>query len=154
MKILMKKMVRNVGSAGAIVEVSDAYARNYLIPNGLAVVASADVVAKAHAASAAQRTTETKMQRDLQVAQAKLLNVTVRLAGQGQPGKHLYQALKIPDIITAIEQQFDVRLPNVQTAPVSIKATGSHQVKLRWPNTETTTITVVVEIAESKTTPR
>ncbi|MGH9150363.1 MAG: 50S ribosomal protein L9, partial [Acidimicrobiales bacterium] len=76
MKILLRADVASLGHRGDIVEVSDGYARNYLIPKGQAMVATSGLVAQA---AAMRRARDLKDARDRQGAEAAARRLVARV---------------------------------------------------------------------------
>ena len=132
MKVIFSVDVRGQGKKGEMKEVSDGYARNYLIPRGLAAEATADNInamrlkEKAKAAQLAR-------EKAMAVENAKKLDgvqVIIR-AKAGGAGK-LFGAVTSQEISDALKQQFDIDIEKnkiVQAEP--IKSFGSYTVKAK-----------------------
>ena len=132
MKVVFNEDVRGQGKKGEIKEVSDGYARNYLLPRKLASEATADAInaiklkEKAKAAQAAK-------EKALALEYAEKLEavqVTVR-AKSGGSGK-LFGAVTSETISKALKEQFDMDIEKnkiVQSEP--IKSYGSYTVKAK-----------------------
>ena len=132
MKVVFNVDVRGQGKKGEIKEVSDDYARNYLLPRKLASEATADAInaiklkEKAKAAQAAkEKALAQEYARKLDAVQ-----VTVR-AKAGSNGK-LFGAVTSEAISQALKEQFDMDIEKnkiVQAEP--IKSFGSYTVKAK-----------------------
>ncbi len=145
MKVVFNEDVRGQGKKGEIKEVSDGYARNYLIPRKLASEATADAInaiklkEKAKAAQAAK-------EKALALEYAQKLDavqVTVR-AKAGSSGK-LFGAVTSDAISQALKEQFDMDIEKnkiVQSEP--IKSFGSYTVKAKLGYEVTGNINVLV----------
>ncbi len=132
MKVVFNEDVRGQGKKGEIKDVSDGYARNYLLPRKLASEATADAInaiklkEKAKAAQAAK-------EKALALEYAKKLEavqVTIR-AKAGNSGK-LFGAVTSEAISQALKEQFDMDIEKnkiVQAEP--IKSFGSYTVKAK-----------------------
>jgi large subunit ribosomal protein L9 len=116
-KLLLKESIKNVGRVGDIVEVSPGYARNYLLPQGLAVQPTPGNVKKVE-----ERRKEIEKQererREQQVAMLKRLEgVEVTLERRANEQGHLYGAVSATDIAKALQAQgynidaTDINLP-------------------------------------------
>ena len=110
MKIVLREDVDTLGRKGDLVEVADGYARNYLVPRGIAMKATKGVVAQAESM---RRSREVKETRDRDAAQAiaaqlgsKALEVKAR-AGEG--GK-LFGSVTTADIADAIQAQTGIEI--------------------------------------------
>ena len=104
MKIILKKEVPFVGEAGDVVEVKTGYARNYLIPQGFATVATPSAL-KQHEETLRQRAhKEAKIVADAQALAAKIEAVEVKLAAKvGESGK-LYGAVTANQVADALAE--------------------------------------------------
>ena len=132
MKVIFLKDVKGQGQRDQIKEVSDGYAMNALIPNGLAVQAIAQTLAvleertkKALAASAAEAA-------DAARAFQKLHNTQVTIAVRANEKGHLYEQLS-PEIIgAAIRKEYGVAVPfNSIHIEDPIKILGEYRVLVR-----------------------
>ena len=132
MKIILKQDVAGLGKKDAIVNASDRYAKNYLIPRGIAVEATAGNV---NDAVNKQKAAENKKQRELENAKelaVKLENKSVAIhAKAGESGK-LFGAIAAKDISDAIKSQygFDVDKKKIVLKD-PIKTAGEHKVEIR-----------------------
>ncbi len=132
MKVIFTVDVKGQGKKGEMKEVSSGYARNYLIPRGLAAEATADTLnalklkEKAKAAQAARE----KAQAEEYAKKLSAVQVTVR-AKAGSAGK-LFGAVTSQEISRALKEQFDLDIEKnkiVQAEP--IKTFGSFTVKAK-----------------------
>ncbi len=132
MKVVFHEDVRGQGKKGEIKDVSDGYARNYLIPRKLASEATADAInaiklkEKAKAAQAARE----KAQAEAYAKELEAVQVTVR-AKAGSGGK-LFGAVTSEAISKALKEQFDMDIEKnkiVQGDP--IKTFGAYTVKAK-----------------------
>ena len=132
MKVIVTTDVKGQGKKGEMKEVSSGYARNYLIPRGLAAEATADnlnalkLKEKARAAQIAKE----KAQAEEYAKQLSGVQVIVR-AKAGSGGK-LFGAVTSEAISRALKEQFDMDIEKnkiVQAEP--IKTFGSFTVKAK-----------------------
>ena len=132
MKVVFNVDVRGQGKKGEIKDVSDGYARNYLLPRKLASEATADAInaiklkEKAKAAQAAKE----KAQAEEYARKLEAVQVTVR-AKAGNGGK-LFGAVTCEAISKALKEQFDMDIEKnkiVQAEP--IKSFGAYTVKAK-----------------------
>ena len=147
MKVLLKKEVHGVGKGGEIKNVSEGYARNYLIPHGLAVPATEDVVKSAtKAREAAARRAARQRERGEAMAQqlqAQPLRITVKA---GQSGK-LYGSITAKDIAEHIAQRLGLEQFNKRNVLLKrpLRDLGEHEVQVRLPGKVIATLHILLE---------
>ena len=130
MKLVLRSDVDQVGKKGDIVDVADGYARNYLVPKGLAFKASAGVEAQA---AAMRRCRDVRDASDR--AAAEEVATTPRAAGGHHhgPGRRRGQALRVghlaPTIADAVAAQTGIELDRRKLhLDEPIKTLGTHLV--------------------------
>jgi large subunit ribosomal protein L9 len=152
MKVLLCEDVSRLGWLGDIVEVNQGYARNYLLPQGLAKVASEGNVrslAKEKTKRAELRIQEGKR---LQKAAEKVNGAEAVLAAKANEQGHLFGSVTEKHIAANLrEQGFDVA-DSIVKLPEHIKQVGTHEVTLRFSDDIKVSVSVVV-VAESDEEP-
>lgn len=149
MKILLTQDVENLGKAGETKKVPNGYARNFLIPRGLAVLATAGAIKGARLQSKA----ESKVQRQAEEEAASLAEIlwqlTLTFKAKAGEKDRLYGSITSADIVEALERQtgraFDKRKVQLKGA---IRELGVHKVPIRLIHGVVPEITVVVEREE------
>ncbi|MDX1893214.1 50S ribosomal protein L9 [Mycolicibacterium sp. 050158] len=134
MKLILTAEVDHLGSAGDTVEVKDGYGRNYLLPRGMAIVASRGAERQAEEI---RRAREVKTIRDLDHAKELKtaieglgpVSLPVRTAGAGK----LFGSVTPADIVAAIKKAGGPSLEKrvVDLPKAHIKKIGSHAVDVR-----------------------
>jgi large subunit ribosomal protein L9 len=144
MKVLLCEDIDRLGWLGDVVEVKTGYARNYLLPQGLAKVAneaSIRAIAKDKARNAEQRKLDGKR---LEVAVKAIEGAEAVIAAKANEQGHLFGSVNERQIAANLrEQGFEVRDEIVQL-PEHIKDIGTHSVTLKFRDDLTATINVVV----------
>jgi large subunit ribosomal protein L9 len=150
MKVLLQKPVDKLGSPGEIVEVADGYARNYLVPRGLAVKAGAGMVRHSESLKRAHGVRMGKQKAEFEAAAQQLTaggGVTVS-ARAGEEGR-LFGSVTTADIAEAVTAQTGVTVDRKDVHLAEpIKSTGSHEVKIHLAQDVESMITVNVEAAD------
>ena len=132
MKVILTQDVRGKGKKGQMIEAAEGYARNFLIPKGLAVLASAENVntmkmqqkAKAKADAEAKAAAET-------IAEA-LKGAMVKIAAKGGEGGKLFGAVTGKEIAAALKEQYQMEVdPKKLILEEPIKSFGTYQVKAK-----------------------
>ena len=144
MKVLLCEDINRLGWLGDIVEVKTGYARNYLLPQGLAKVAN-EAGIRAIAEEKARRAEQRKLDgKRLEVAVKAIEGAEAVVAAKANEQGHLFGSVNERQIAANLrEQGFEVRDEIVQL-PEHIKEIGTHSVTLRFRDDLTATIKVVV----------
>ena len=130
MKIILKKDVANLGDAGEIVEVKTGYARNYLVPQGFAVVGTASAI-KQHEETIRQRAhKEAKNIAEAEAKAAQLSAAPVQVAVKVSENGKLYGSVTAAQVAAALaDKGFEVDKKNV-TVP-EIKELGEFEAQVK-----------------------
>jgi large subunit ribosomal protein L9 len=145
MKVLFKKDVADVAKAGQVKDVADGYARNFLIPRGLAVAATSGAlkqVAEVQAVAARHAVEEEQGARKLkQRIEAQPIVIEAKAGSQGR----LYGSVTTADVASALQKQIGVMVDRRDLdMPDHIRLIGSYAVSVRVHRTVTATVTVEV----------
>lgn len=132
MKVILKQTVPKVGKAYQVVTVKDGYARNYLFPRGLAIVAEKNQVnglEKRNARVAAKTAGEKAAAETLK---AQLDGKSIRIEGQaGKDTTKLFGAITAQDIADAIKAQVGVAVDRKGIALLEpIKRLGNYEIEI------------------------
>jgi large subunit ribosomal protein L9 len=145
MKVLFQQDVADVAKAGQVKEVADGYARNFLIPRGLAVAATTAAlkqVAQVRAVAARQASEEEKAAQALKdKLEAQPIVVEAKAGQQGR----LYGSVTTADVAGAIQRQLGVSLERRDLEIGDhVRQIGSYQATARLHRAVTATVTVEV----------
>src|ERR1041385_8181159 len=105
MRIVLRSDVDNLGHKGDLVEVADGYARNYLVPRGLAIVATKGVIKQSEGM---RRARSVRDQRERQGAQAVAQQLTVKrvsITARAGEGGRLFGSVTATDVTDAVLAQ-------------------------------------------------
>ena len=120
MKVLLTKDVYKLGRAGDIKKVADGYGRNYLLPQGLAVVATAGAIKQAERIRGQAEITRAQMNSELKDLANQISAITVFFSAKaGETGK-LYGSITTQDVATAIQEKtrYEVKKSQVDMQPI------------------------------------
>jgi large subunit ribosomal protein L9 len=132
MKIILLSDVKALGNTGTVVDVADGYARNYLLPRGLAAEASKGSLAllEQQRRAKARRDAEAlanaeALSKQLEGAQ---LSVSAKAGGNGK----LFGAVTNANVADAIQRELGIEVDRHKIQlPDSIKSLGSYPVEIR-----------------------
>jgi len=148
LKIILTKDVTALGSLGSVVEVARGYARNYLIPQGLAMEATRGNLAQVEQVKGRYAELRAKEQEAALANVAQLEGVSVTIAQRVGEGERLYGSVTAAMIITVLEAKgFNIDRKQLDL-PEPIKKLGSYQVPVRLTPEVKAEITVAV-VAEA-----
>ena len=145
MKVILQQDVRGQGKRGQMIEVSDGYARNYLLPRKLATEATADNLNAFRLKEKAKAAQIAKEKAQAEENAKKLGGVQVIIkAKAGNAGK-LFGAVTSQEISDALREQFGMDVEkNKIVQPEPIKSYGSYTVKAKLGYEISGTINVLV----------
>ncbi len=145
MKVILQKDVKGQGKKGELKEVSDGYARNFLLPRGLAVEANADNLNTLKLKEKARQAQMAKEKAQAEDYAKRLGDVVVNIRAKAGTGGRLFGAVTSKEISEALEAQHGMSIEKnriVQAEP--IKKYGSYQVKCKLGYEVSGTIHVMV----------
>ena len=150
MKVMLMKDVYNLGRAGEVKKVADGYARNFLIPQKLAVAASVGAmrqIEKIQAAAAKQRDLLNEEMSGV-AEQIKALELTFK-AKVGETGK-LYGSITQQAIIDAVNEKLNANLDRHLLETEPLREVGEHMVRIRLTFDLVPEFKVIIESEEEK----
>lgn len=131
MRIILREEVSNLGKGGDVVSVKPGYGRNFLIPQGLAVLATERNVRLVEHHKKVIGARNAKLQKDAQAVADKLGSLAVRIERQTGEGGKLYGSISTRDIEDAVKA-FGVTIDRKKLVIENpIKSTGEYTVELK-----------------------
>ena len=133
MKVILQQDVKGQGKKGQMVEVSEGYARNFLLPRKLAIAATADAINTMNLKEKARKAEEARQKAEAEATAEKLKECMVKLTAKAGNGGRLFGAVTTGrDILDGLRQQFGIDIPKQKLVlDEPIKAFGSYQVKAK-----------------------
>ena len=133
MELLLKKDVENLGFTDDLVSVKNGYGRNYLIPNGHAVLATPSAK-KVLAETLKQRSyKETKVIEDAQAEADKLNGLEIKIVAKAGEGDKLFGSVSNANLTEALEKEgITLEKKYITIAGGNIKRTGKYDAKIRF----------------------
>lgn len=145
MKVILQQDVKGQGKKGQMVDVSDGYARNFLLPKKLAVEASADNVNTMKLQEKARQAKLAEEKAQAEATAEQLKSLTVRIVAKAGTGGRLFGAVTTKEISDALKAQHGIDISKtklVQDEP--IKSFGGYELKAKLGHDVTGTVKVVV----------
>ena len=130
MKIIILKNDPKIGVAGEVKEVSDGYARNYLIPNGIAMLATPKELARLEEEKKVEARKAENELKDFQEIAAKLDGYEIEIFEKVSDAGTLYSSLSTAKIAKALKEKgFDIDKKQIKISS-PIKEVGEHDVNV------------------------
>jgi large subunit ribosomal protein L9 len=150
MKIILQKPVDKLGDPGDVVDVADGYARNYLVPRGLAIKAHKGAAKQAETLQRAHATRMTKQKSEFEAVASKLISEgPIRVSARaGEEGK-LFGSVTAADLAEAISSQTGVTVDRKDVRlDEPIRSLGTHEVRVHLFHEVDPVVTIEVAAVE------
>lgn len=132
MKIILTNDVKDLGDKGDVLDVADGYARNYLIPNALAMKATPGALREAAAMKRTREEARRKAKEEAENTAQALVGTRVVVAAQAADEGRLFGSIGVRDISAAIEKYTGVQIAHQYIdLRTPIKEIGLHEVRIR-----------------------
>lgn len=131
MKVILQRSVDKLGHPGDVVEVADGYARNYLMPRGLAVRATKGGIHHVESLKRAHSVRIDRAKAEAEATAAKLAASPIRVAAHAGEEGRLFGSVTASDVAEAIEAQTGVRVDRHDVhLEEPIRSVGVHEVRV------------------------
>ena len=145
MKVILQQDVKGQGKKGQMIEVSEGYGRNFLLPRKLAIPATADAINTMNLKEKAKKAEEARQKAEAEAVAAKLKDCTVKLTAKAGNGGKLFGAVTTKEISEGLQKQYGIAIPKQKLVlDEPIKAFGGYQVKAKLGFEITATVKVSV----------
>ena len=125
MKVILQQDIRGKGKRGQMIEVSDGYARNYMLPRKLAVEATADNVNTMRMNDKAMQEKRQREREEASAIAARMRDLTVTVFAKGGGAGRLFGSVTTQEIADALKQSCGIELDE------PIKTTGIYTVRCK-----------------------
>ena len=144
MKVILQQDVKGHGKKGQLVEASDGYARNYLIPKKLAIEATSSNINALKIADEAKKFHAAEEKAAAEQDGARLRGKTVRVTAKSGTGGRLFGAVTSKEIAENIKNQCGIEVPKNKIVADAIKTLGTFGIKVKLHPEVTVEMTVCV----------
>ena len=132
MKVILQQDVKGQGKKGQMIEVAEGYARNFLLPRKLAVLATADAMNTMRLQEKAKRAEEARLRAEAVETAEKLKNAPVKITARAGANGKLFGAVTSKEVSDALQAQYGIELGKQKIVMEDpIKAYGSYQLKAK-----------------------
>jgi large subunit ribosomal protein L9 len=149
MKIILTQEVTGLGAPGDIVEVKDGYGRNYLLPQGFAILWTRGAEKQVTLIKRAQSAREIRDLGHATEVKAALESLKVRLSVRAGSGGRLYGSVTPNDVAAAVKAAGGPALDRRRLElPSHLKAVGDHKIRVKLHPEVSATFTLTVLAAK------
>ncbi|MDX1660106.1 MAG: 50S ribosomal protein L9 [Nitriliruptorales bacterium] len=153
MKVILKEEVINLGLPGDVVDVADGYARNYLLPRGMAIHATGGAIKQAEAMVRARKTKEAETLDEAEEQRDKMEELTLRIPKRVDELGHLYGSVGSKDVHQVLKERgFEVDERRIELKG-TIKELGTYEIPVQIHPQVAAEVTVDVVDVEGKIQP-
>ena len=132
MKVILLQDVKGSGKKGDLINAADGYARNFLIPRGLAMEATAGAINNKKVQDAAKAHHAQVELEEAQRAQKELEGKTVTVSARAGKGGRLFGAVTAKEVATALNEQYKLSVDKRKVSlSAEIKAFGTYEFELK-----------------------
>lgn len=132
MKLILQQEVKGLGKKDAIVEVSEGYARNFLLPKKLALPATDSTVKQIKDQQAAQARREQQAMDEARMLASQLSKVSVSIGVKTGEGGKLFGSVTGKDVADAIERQHGLTIDKRKVElKETVKSIGEYTATVR-----------------------
>ena len=126
MKVLLRTDVEGLGRTGDLVEVARGYARNYLVPQGLAVKAGSGMAAQAEAMQRKRALQTAADKSDAEESAARLEGLVLQVTAKASEEGRLFGSVGVVEVVSALVDQFGLEVDRRQVSGDPVKDLGTH----------------------------
>ena len=145
MTVILQQDVKGQGKKGQMIEVSEGYARNFLLPKKLAIAATTDAINTMNLKEKARKAEEARLKAEAEETAKKLKDITVKLTAKAGNGGRLFGAVTTKEISEGLKKQFSIDIPKQKLVlDDPIKAFGTYHVKAKLGFEVSGTVAVMV----------
>lgn len=131
MKLILRSDLQGLGKRGDIVEVSDGYGRNYLLPRGLAIKASDGAVDQAGRMRRARDLRDASDREAAQTIASTLVPKIIEISAKAGTEGRLFGSVTSADVVAAVEAQTGISIDRHRVEVDVIKSLGQHTATAR-----------------------
>ena len=145
MKVILKQDIKGVGKAGSVADVAEGYGRNYLLPRGMALEATAGTLAQLAGQHEARERRDEKALAEAREVAAMLASKPVEIKAKGGERGKLFGAVTNAQVAEALHAAFDIDVDRHKIElPEPIKAAGDYACTVKLAHGVTARVTVRV----------
>jgi large subunit ribosomal protein L9 len=128
MKVILRSDIDSVGKKGDVIDVADGYARNFLVPRGLAFKASDGAIAQAQSMRRSRDVRDASERQAAEEIARQLVPKVITITAKAGGGGKLFGSVTVADVVDAVQAQTGLELDRRKvTLDESIREVGTHR---------------------------
>ena len=131
MEVILKSDVKNLGKKGEKVSVSEGYARNFLLPRGLAAELNAQLMSELKNKQSSEKFRAEEELKTAKENAAKINGAIVTVKAKGGANGKLFGSVTVQEIASAVNAAFNISVDKRKLVAEDIKAFGTYNVQVR-----------------------
>lgn len=131
MKVILKADVKSLGKSGELVNASDGYARNFLIPKGLAIEANATALNEFKNKQKAEKFHKAEELKAAQELAARIEGKTVKLTAKAGANGKLFGSVTSKDVAEKVKAEFGEEIDKRKIVIEDIKSFGTYEAEIK-----------------------
>ena len=153
MKVLLKQDIQNIGLAGEVHKVADGYGRNFLLPQGLAVVASPGMMKQATVWRKKAEARREEMRAEYEALSKKIEEVSLTFTARAGETDKLYGSITTTQIADDLNELLGTDIDRRKVGIEPLRQLGEHKVVVRLSGDFQPELTVMIENEAGETEP-
>ncbi|MFY9199101.1 MAG: 50S ribosomal protein L9 [Acutalibacteraceae bacterium] len=134
MKVILQQDVKGLGKKGELVNASDGYARNFLLPKNLAVEADAQNMTEFKNAEKSKQHKIEMQKAKAQESADKISGKIIRMTAKAGQGGKLFGSVTAKEIADQIKKEYNIDVDKRKVTVDEIKAFGTYEVEIKFYN--------------------
>lgn len=131
MEVILKQDIDKIGRAGSVVKIKDGYARNFLLPNGLALPCTKENLKKLEEEKQKKALQQQKNKQEAEDLKNKLSSLSLTIPVLAQEDEKTYGSITSQDIVSALEEEgFSIEKNSLELIE-PIKSLGIYEIPIK-----------------------
>ena len=145
MKVILVKDITKMGLAGSVIKVADGYARNYLLPKKLVILATKNNLAKIETIKKKAELEKLEIENHFKALAMKINDITLKFTRKADENDHLFGSVSENDIVKSLAEKGIEIHKSVVDIQKHLKEIGSFEVKIAFSSEITANLKVNIE---------
>lgn len=145
MKVILVKDITKMGLAGSVIKVADGYARNYLLPKKMVILATKNNLAKIETIKKKAELEKLEIENHFKALAMKINDITLKFTRKADENDHLFGSVSENDIVKSLAEKGIEIHKSVVDIQKHLKEIGSFEVKIAFSSEITANLKVNIE---------